>query len=101
MKISESTIQRVWTYGRVIPGYDPDHWRRDDCGAWMHRDEYLNDQSEFGWRIVAICSGEPHHVNDLKPFQHQNKFDHHSHEAYCLVTAVTHDLPEPNPRSAR
>lgn len=31
--MEEDTIQRVWNKGRAIVGYDPNVWRKDDCGA--------------------------------------------------------------------
>lgn len=91
MKISESTVDQVWKRGREITGYDPTRWRRDECGAWMYRDDYGNNQSEFGWHIEAVCSGAPHQAADLRPFQHQNGYDRANHAAHCIVTAVTSD----------
>jgi len=30
-------IRRVWTLAQTIPGNDPEVWRKDEFGAWIHR----------------------------------------------------------------
>ena len=49
-------IRRVWSLAQVVPGNDPEVWRKDEFGAWIHRREYRNRHSEFGWWRKVIHS---------------------------------------------
>jgi hypothetical protein len=69
-------VERVWNLGQAVPGNDPAVWRKDEFGAWMHRQEYRNRHSEFGWEIVdygyrARASG----ISAFRPMQWQNHVD--------------------------
>jgi hypothetical protein len=69
-------VERVWTLAQVVPGNDPAIWRKDEFGAWMHRQEYRNRNSEFGWEIAdygyrARLGG----IASLRPMQWQNHVD--------------------------
>jgi hypothetical protein len=35
---SDAVVQAVWEKGAVVPGADPEQWRKDACGAWIARD---------------------------------------------------------------
>lgn len=88
MKFTDSTIEQVWEHGRVVAGYDPTQWRQDECGAWIQRDDYENERSEFGWWIVAVCTGQPDTVSDLRPFHCRNGYDRANDRAHCMVSAM-------------
>lgn len=69
-------VERVWTLAQMVPGNDSAVWRKDEFGAWMHRQEYRNRHSEFGWEVAdygfrARSSG----VTALRPMQWQNHVD--------------------------
>lgn len=69
-------IDRVWSYAQVVAGNDPAVWRKDESGAWIHRAEYGNRRSEFGWEIVEcgfLTRGQG--VAALRPMQWQNYLD--------------------------
>jgi hypothetical protein len=69
-------IDRVWSYAQVVAGNDPAVWRKDEGGAWIHRAEYGNRRSEFGWEIVEcgfLTRGQG--VAALRPMQWQNYLD--------------------------
>ncbi|HCN30315.1 MAG TPA: hypothetical protein DIT64_16555 [Verrucomicrobiales bacterium] len=69
-------VDRVWGLARMIPGNDPEVWRKDEFGAWIHRREYRNRHSEFGWEIADYgfqrrgCG-----LANLRPMQWQNHVD--------------------------
>jgi len=69
-------VARVWSLAQVITSNDPSVWRKDEYGAWLHRQDYRNRHSQFGWEI-ADCgfflrrSG----VAALRPMQWQNYVD--------------------------
>ena len=45
-------IEHVWSLAQAVPGNDPAVWRKDEHGAWIHRLDYRNRRSQFGWEIV-------------------------------------------------
>jgi len=45
-------VERVWLLAQAIVGNDPAVWRKDEHGAWMHRQDYRNRRSQFGWEIA-------------------------------------------------
>ena len=69
-------IERVWQTAQIIPGNDPAVWRKDECGAWIHRLAYRNRRTEFGWEIadrgftLRACG-----IAALRPMQWQNHLD--------------------------
>ena len=69
-------IERVWSQAQVVPGNDPALWRKDERGAWMHRMEYRNRHSQFGWEI-ADCGAYVRRVGvgSLRAMQWQNYVD--------------------------
>jgi hypothetical protein len=69
-------IERVWALAQTVPGNDPELWRKDEQGAWIHRLEYRNRRSQFGWEIADYGyylrrTG----VASLRPLQWQNHLD--------------------------
>lgn len=87
MKLRENMVQQVWDKGRATPDRDPTEWRKDECGAWMHRPEYGNERSEFGWKIENVTPGGADEIDNLRPFHHDNGFDRPAGKARCHVTA--------------
>jgi hypothetical protein len=83
----EDMIQAVWEKGRGMPHLDPAEWRSDQCGAWMHREQYGNAGSEFGWKIVNLATGTPRNIEHLQPLQWNNGFDISRGQPHCRVTA--------------
>lgn len=69
-------VDRVWGLAQIIPGNDPEVWRKDEFGAWIHRHDYRHRHSEFGWEIADYgyrrqLSG----LASLRPMQWQNHVD--------------------------
>ena len=50
-------VTRVWTFATEIEGNDPGTWRKDEFGAWIHRLEYGNRHSEYGWEVCDTSLG--------------------------------------------
>ena len=69
-------VERVWQFAQVIPGNDPEVWRKDEFGAWIHRRDYRHRHSEFGWEI-ADCGYRMRTggMATLRPMQWQNHVD--------------------------
>lgn len=92
MSIDEKLVQPVWEKGRGIADRDSSQWRQDQCGAWLHREQYNNSNSEYGWKIVCVVPGSENNIEDLQPFHWNNNFDIANGRPHCQVTADRSDL---------
>jgi hypothetical protein len=69
-------VGRVWALAQPVPGNDPEVWRKDQFGAWIHRAEHANRRSEFGWEIAEFHLSTTHQgISALRPMQWQNYLD--------------------------
>lgn len=97
MSFSEEVIQQVWEKGRVVSGNDPNVWRKDDCNAWMRRQDYGNRDSQYGWEIdhiKPISEGGTDGLSNLRPLQWQNNAHKQDGKSGCAVTASgTENVP--------
>lgn len=86
VEYGENTIQQAWEHGRAMSDQDSNVWRQDQCGAWIRREHYGHESSEFGWKIHNILPGEMGEEH-LRPFHNQNTFNSSSGQAHCHITA--------------
>ena len=84
----EELIQAVWEKGRVVLGHDPARWRKDDCGAWIGREFYQNQESEFGWEIDRIDLTGPVNLTNLRPLHWKNSADKIDGLLKCYITGA-------------
>ena len=87
MDYSEQIIQQIWERGRAMPYQDSTIWRKDQCGAWMMRDAYEQEHSDYGWNIRSILPGDSGALEHLRPFHHKNAFIRASGKPQCHVTS--------------
>ena len=75
MLITDEIKKQVWQKARTRRNMDPDQWRVDDFGYWIHWDQYGDRKSEYGWevnsRLPARRSGKEM-LSNLRPLQWQN-----------------------------
>ena len=93
MPFSKETIEKVWLHARAATELDPEVWRKDECGAWIRREHYGREDSEFGWNIVNVSAGEPDALENLRPMHHANRYDRANRRARCKVKADQAGLP--------
>lgn len=51
---SDAQKRIAWQHANVVEGYDPNHVRKDVCGAWIVWGKYGHDDSPFGWEIGHV-----------------------------------------------
>ncbi len=87
MAWSDDMVQEVWKKGKVVDGDDESRWRKDECGAWIGRQEYGNRKSQYGWEIDHISPGGNDQLSNLRPLQWENNVDKSDGRLKCNVTA--------------
>jgi len=87
MPFNKEVVASVWQHARVMSDLDPEGWRQDQCGAWIRREHYGREDSEFGWKIVNVSVGGPDTVENLRPLHHSNGYDRAGQRAHCKVRA--------------
>lgn len=92
MPYTQQIIQSVWEKGRVIAEQDPAEWRKDACGAWMRREHYGHENSDYGWKIENVSPGGADEPENLRPFHCKNSYDVGTGRAHCHVTADHKDV---------
>jgi hypothetical protein len=69
-------VERVWGLAQVVQGNDAAVWRKDEHGAWIHRADYRNRRSEFGWEIADYgYTQRASSLTALRPLHWQNYLD--------------------------
>ncbi len=49
--------KKVWAKAGILEGHPPDIWRRDRKGNVINWQEYGNDESQYGWKIITTNQG--------------------------------------------
>jgi hypothetical protein len=93
MGFSEELIQQVWDRARAGNDVDAATWREDECGAWIGRHQYGEQDAEFGWTILNVSGGGPDVLENLRAFHHSNAFDPANGHAKCRVSANRDSVP--------
>lgn len=85
-------ISKVWEKAEIVPGFDPQIFRKDKCGALIRRDLFrvTKDSLSMAWEINFIkpeALGGTEELNNLQPLQWKNS--RHKEDNYpswsCLV----------------
>lgn len=72
----QQMIEHVWSLAQPVPGNDASVWRKDVHGAWIHRQDYHNRHSQFGWEIAELgFYTRRAGVEALRPLHWQNYVD--------------------------
>jgi 5-methylcytosine-specific restriction endonuclease McrA len=90
MSFSNETIQKVWQKATIVQGYDPNVYRKDQCTAWISRNEYGNRNSQHGWEIdhiIPVSRGGGDGLSNLRPLHWQNNAARQDDRLVCVVTS--------------
>jgi hypothetical protein len=74
-KFDALTVQLVWNKATPMPGHDANQVRKDSCGAIMHRSQYGNTESSFGWEVDhvrPVSKGGGDELANLQALQWEN-----------------------------
>ncbi|HSH40983.1 MAG TPA: hypothetical protein VK973_02530 [Arenicellales bacterium] len=88
----ETLVQTVWEQARATQDHDPGEWRKDQCGAWIHRDQHDSPDSDYGWKILNVVPGSDDVPANLQAFHRDNDFDPANGRPQCSVTADRKDI---------
>jgi hypothetical protein len=77
MTFSEEIIQKVWEKGKIAKNNNPNIYRKDECGAWIKRDQYsmTGETLSYGWSIdyiIPLSKGGNNDLSNLRPLQWEN-----------------------------
>jgi hypothetical protein len=90
MSFTTDTVQKVWEKGTVVSNNDPKHWRQDQRGAWIARNQYGNRNSQYGWEIDHIkpeSKGGVNGLSNLRPLQWENNVGKQGGRLPCPIIA--------------
>src|SRR5262245_34788253 len=89
-RFAAATVKAVWKKGRIVPGYDPNVYRQDACGAWMKKSAH-GETTEYGWEIdhiQPVALGGSDSLLNLQPLHWMN--NRHKSDRYpnwsCAVS---------------
>lgn len=68
--VSEKRKRIVWNKASVIPGWDPNVWRRDRFGWTMNYQAYGDRNNDYGWEIdhnIPVSAGGQDNIFNMQP----------------------------------
>ena len=71
---TDAQIEHVWNKAIIVPGYDPNIWRKDFAGAWIGK-AYYGKMGNYGWEIDhlrPVVLGGTDDFSNLNALQWQN-----------------------------
>lgn len=102
MQFNEEFINQIWEKGLKVDGTDPEKYRKDACGAWIARNKFETNDSDFGWSIDHIyprSKGGGDNMENLRPLNIQNNIS--KKDSYPAYVACVTSLGEKNIKQLR
>jgi hypothetical protein len=90
MSFSDEMVQKIWEKGAIVMGADANVWRKDACGAWIHRASHNGKRDnpiDYEWEIDHINPNGGDDISNLRPLQWKNNADKGGGRLGCSVTS--------------
>lgn len=91
MIVTEQLKIDVWSKAKIVAGYDPRKYRKDQCDAWIAWDQYGTRTScGLGWEIDHITpqsKGGSDALYNLRPLQWENNVHKSNGRVSVYVTS--------------
>lgn len=52
--LSSEQVEQAWEYAELLANQNPQHIRTDFLGAIIHREDYEDINSEYGWCVEYV-----------------------------------------------
>lgn len=88
--VDRATLVLVWGKGQIVPGYDPNMYRKDVCGAWIQWSHYGDRYSDTGWEVDHILPssrGGSDNLINLRPLHWKNNAKKSDGSLVCVISA--------------
>ena len=77
---TDEEVEQIWNKAREVPGYDKNVYRKDQCGAWIKRDQYGaasvgESHTSLKWQVDHIkpdSKGGADVLSNARPLQWYN-----------------------------
>lgn len=73
MQFPEHVLNAIWGKGAPIAGHPEDIWRRDRNSHVINYQDYGNEASVYGWRVVSSKGNEESSIDDMHPLSYQSQ----------------------------
>ena len=73
-QFTTETVRAVWHKAAIVPGNDPNVFRKEVCGAWVKWSAY-GTTGDYGWEIdhkKPGAGGGSDNLSNLQPLHWQN-----------------------------
>lgn len=88
-------IQKIWEKADKVPGNDENVWRKDQCGAWINRNNYgaastNESHTSYKWQVDHIkpaSKGGDDTLSNARPLQWYNNDCRQNNRLKTRVTA--------------
>jgi len=88
---NKELILKVRQKWYIVPGTNPNIFRKDQCGAWIKFNEYWNRNSQNWWEIdhiTPVSHGGSDSLYNLRPLQWENNLSKSNGRLVCRVHAI-------------